>query len=46
MLLEDWGVPIRNSGALEEAVVTELDRHHTKLLSIIGYRTACIYPSL
>ena len=23
LLLEDWGVPIRNSGALEEAVVTD-----------------------
>ena len=50
-LLEDWGVPIRNSGVVAEAVVTDLDRHHTKLLSIKGlsikgYRNACIYPSI
>ena len=45
-LLEDWGVPIRNSGVVAEAVVTDLNRHHTKLLSIKGYRNACIYPSI
>ena len=27
-LLEDWGVPIWNSGAGAEAVVTDLNRHH------------------